>query len=107
MRKREGGMKWLLPVVFCLIVLVFGWVVYVGCRAWGKMGWGKRIGGALLLVPHFLFITCILMSLSCGHPAQGSACFNTQFICAVLVVFILPLPALVGTLVAVWMFRSA
>jgi FtsH-binding integral membrane protein len=90
-----------------LIVLAFGGVAYTGCRSWRKMSAGKRIMGVLLLSPHFLLVVCIVVSLLCGHPPQGSRCFNTQFVCGVLMVFILPLPALVGTLTAFVMFRRA
>ena len=91
----------------CVIVLAFGGVVYVACLAWRKMGLRKRIASLLLLAPHFLLIVCIVVSQLCGHPPQGSRCFNTQFVCAVLLVFILPLPALVGTLVAFVIFNRA
>jgi|SRR5271163_3055737 len=91
----------------CAIVLAFCGVVYVACRAWRKMGLRKRIVSLLLLAPHFLLIVCIVVSLLCGHPPQGSSCFNTQFICAVLLLFILPLPALVGTLMAFVILKRA
>jgi|SRR5579863_4607830 len=91
----------------CAVVLVFCGVVYVGCLAWRKMGLKKRILGLLLLTPHFLLMVCVAVSLRCGHPPQGSPCFNTQFICAVLFVFILPLPALLGTLTAFVIFNRA
>ena len=90
-----------------LIVLAFGGVVYTACRSWRKMGVGKRIMGVLLLSPHFLLVVCIVVSLLCGHPPQGSRCFNAQFFFGVLMVFILPLPTLVGTLTALIMFRRA
>ena len=89
------------------IVLAFCGVVYAACRSWRKMAARKRIAGLLLLVPHFLLVVCIIVSLLCGHPPQGSQCFNTQFFCAVLVVFILPVPALAGTLLALLMFKHA
>ena len=95
---------WLL---FGLIVLVFGGVVYAACRSWRKMSAGKRTMGVLLLSPHFLLIVCIAVSALCGHPPRGSRCFNVQFLCGVLLVFFLPLPALVGTLAAFSMFRRA
>jgi hypothetical protein len=91
----------------CVIVLVFCGVVYVACLAWRKMGLRKRIASLLLLAPHFLLIVCIVVSLLCGHPPQGSRCFNTQFVCAVLIVFILPLPALLGTLLAFVILKRA
>ena len=91
----------------CVIVLVFCGAVLLACLAWGKMGLKKRIASLLLLAPHFLLIVCIVVSQLCGHPPQGSRCFNTQFVCAVLLVFILPLPALVGTLLAVVILKRA
>ncbi|HTA22997.1 MAG TPA: hypothetical protein VK763_05650 [Terriglobales bacterium] len=97
----------LILLLLGLIVLAFGGVVYAACRSWRKMSAGKRIMGVLLLSPHFLLVVCIVVSLLCGHPPQGSSCFNTQFVCGVLLVFILPLPALVGTLTAFVMFRRA
>jgi len=98
---------WLPLLLLCLIVLAFCGVVYAACLAWRKMGVGKRIIGGLLLSPHFLIVVCIVASLLCGHPPQGSPCFNRQFACAVLVVFILPLPALVGTITALVIFLRA
>ena len=90
-----------------LIVLAFCGVVYAACRSWRRMDAGKRIISGLLLSPLFLLVVCIVVSLLCAHPPQGSRCFNRQFICAVLIVFILPVPALAGTLAAVVMFIRA
>jgi hypothetical protein len=98
-------LPWLL--LLCAIVLAFFVAIYFACRSWGKMGPGKRITGLLLLAPHFLLLSCIVVSLLNGHPPQGSPAFTTQFVCAVLIVFILPLPALVGTVSALVMFRRA
>jgi hypothetical protein len=97
-----------LPLLFlCLIVLAFCGMVYAAYRSWRKMGAGKRIMGVLLLSPHFLLIVCIVVSLLCGQAPQGSRCFNAQFLCAVLMVFILPLPALAGTVTALILFKRA
>src|SRR5580700_11852070 len=96
---------WLL--VPYVIVLVFCGAMFLACLAWRKMGLRKRIASLLLLAPHFLLIICIVVSQRCGHPPQGSSCFNTQFVCAVLIVFILPLPALIGTLLAFVIFKRA
>jgi len=96
-------MNWIFWLLLA-IVLAFCGVIYAGCRSWPRMSAGRRIAGALLLVPHFLVIVCIVVSLLCGHPPQGSPCFNRQFACAVLVVFILPLPAFVGTVTALVIF---
>ena len=94
-------------LLLCLIVLALCGMVYAACLSWRKMSAGKRTIGVLLLSPHFMLVVCIVVSLLCGHPPQGSRCFNTQFLCAVLMVFILPLPALAGTLTALIMFRRA
>ena len=90
-----------------LIALAFCGMVYAACLSWRKMGNRKRILGVLLLLPHFLLIVCFVVSLRCGHPPQGSPCFNRQFLCGVLIVFILPLPVLVGTVTALIMFWRA
>lgn len=100
-------MQALAILLFSLIVLSFLGLVYAACLAWHKMKPGKRIVGLLLLTPHLLLIASIVTSLLCGHPPQGSPCFNTQFFCGVLMVFILPLPALVGSAVALGIFKSA
>jgi hypothetical protein len=90
-----------------VIVLAFFGVVFLGCLSWGKMGAKKRIAGVLLMAPHFLLVVCIGVGLLCGQAPQGSSCFNTQFFAGVLMVFILPVPALVGTLAALIMFSLA
>jgi hypothetical protein len=99
-------MRWIW-LLLGLIALGFCGVVYAAYLSWRKMSAGKRILGVLLLSPHFLIVVCIVVSLLCGHPPQGSRCFNTQFVCGVLIVFFLPLPALVGTSAALIMFRRA
>ena len=103
----SAGMRSLWLPLLCVIVLVFCAVVYGTCRSWRRMSAGKRILSVLLLSPDFLLVVCIVVSLLCGHPPQGSRCFNRQFICAVLLVFILPVPALVGTVTALVMFWNA
>jgi hypothetical protein len=103
----SAGMHGIWPLLLCVVVLVFFGVVFFACVSWPKMAPKKRIASLLLLAPDFLIIVCIVVSASCGHPPQGSRCFNTQFLCGVLLVFILPLPALVGTLVALGMFIHA
>jgi hypothetical protein len=89
------------------IVLALCGALYAAYRSWGKIGLKSRIAGLLLLLPHVLLVVSIVVSAQCGHPPQGSPCFNTQFICAVLIVFILPVPALAGTLAAFWIFLRA
>jgi hypothetical protein len=102
----SARMRWIW-LVLGLIVLGLCGVVYAAYLSWRKMSAGKRILGVLLLSPHFLIVVCIVVSLLCGHPPQGSRCFNTQFVCGVLIVFFLPLPALVGTSAALIIFRRA
>lgn len=99
-------MRWIL-LLLCLIVLAFCGAAYAAYLSWRKMSVGKRIVGVSLLSPHLLIVACIVVSLLCGHPPQGSPCFNRQFVCAVLMLFILPLPALAGTLAALIIFRRA
>lgn len=93
--------------IFALIVGALGGVVFIAVRSWSKLSPGQRIVSTLLLTPHFLMIVCILVSLACGHPPQGSVCFNRQFVCAVLIVFILPVPALVGTIASLVLLLNA
>jgi hypothetical protein len=103
-------MHWILWLSLGVIILLFCWAVYAGYRSWRSIGAKKRIAGLLLLAPHLFLIVCLIvcvvLSLLCGVAAQGSRCFNNQFVFGVLVVFILPVPALVGTTLALMMFRS-
>jgi hypothetical protein len=103
----SANMRLIWLLLLCVIVLAFGGMVYAAYLSWRRMSAGKRIVGVLLLSPHFLLVVCIVVSLMCGHPAQGSPCFNAQFLCGVLMVFILPLPTLAGTLTALVMFKRA
>jgi len=93
--------------ILVLVAGVFCAVAWIAVRSWRRISKGQRIASVLLLTPHFLILVCILVSLACGHPPQGSVCWNRQFACAVLVVFILPVPALVGTLTATVLLLSA
>ena len=90
--------------IFCPVVLAFLGIGYAGYRSWSRMGTRRRIAGVLLLTPHFLIIVCAVWNMLCGHPAVGSDCYNAQFAGAVLMVFILPLPALAGSLIALALF---
>jgi hypothetical protein len=95
---------------FAGIVLWFCWAVFAGCRSWPALHPKRRIAGILLLTPHLLLIVClgvsIVLSLRCGTAAQGSRCFNAQFASDVYAVFILPVPALIGTSIALVLFRK-
>jgi hypothetical protein len=97
----------LILLLLCLIILAFCGALYALGRPRQKMSAGKWIMSVLLLLPHFLLIVCIAVSLLCGHPPPGSRCFNRQFVCGVLFVFILPVPALVGTVTALVIYRRA
>jgi hypothetical protein len=103
----SAGMHGIWLLLLCVVVLALFGFAYLAFLSWPKMSPKKRIASLLLLAPDFIFVVCIAVSASCGHPPQGSSCFNTQFLCGVLMVFILPLPALVGTLVALVMFIRA
>jgi hypothetical protein len=100
-------MRLIVPLVLLVIVLAFCGVVYAACLAWPKMRPGKRALGSLLLIPHFLLVLCIPFSLLGGSAPTGSSGWNAAFFADVLVVFILPLPALAGTVAAFVIFRSA
>jgi len=100
-------MRLILPLVLLVIVLAFCGVVYAACLAWPTMRPGKRVLGSLLLVPHFLLLLCIPFSLLGGSAPMGSSGWNAAFSADVLVVFILPLPALAGTMAALVIFRNA
>ena len=102
-----AGMRLILPLVILAIFLAFCGVVYAACLAWPKMRPGKRVLGSLLLVPHFLLLLCIPFSLRGGSAPMGSSDWNAAFSADVLVIFILPLPALAGTMAALVIFRNA
>ena len=103
----SAAMNRIVPLVLGGIVLAFCVVVYFACRSWRRMSRGRRIASVLLLVPHFLLVVCLPVSILCGQAPQGSPSFNAAFFCDVLALFILPVPALVGTSVAVAMFMTA
>jgi hypothetical protein len=93
--------------VFWAIVLALGGVVYAGFRSWPRLSRGKRIASVLLVAPHFLLAACIVFAMLYSRAPMGSPRSNTVFFAEVLMVFILPVPALVGTVVALSLFFSA
>jgi hypothetical protein len=103
-------MNWVVWAVLGAVVVPFCWAVHAACRSWRTMGLKKRIAGLVLLAPHFMLIVVLaislLLSLRCGVAPPGSRCFNAQFGYDVLVVFILPVPAIVGTVIALRLFRT-
>jgi len=102
-------MIWLLWLVFGLIVASFCWALRVGYRSRQEVGPKKWIAGLVLLLPHLILVVCItvciVLTLSCGAASPGSPCFNAQFLYSTLVMFILPIPALIGTSVALRLFK--
>ena len=100
-------MHLILPLVLLVIVLAFCRAVYAACLAWPKMRPGKRVLGFLLLIPHFLLVLYMPFSFSGGSAPMGSSGWNEAFFADVLVLFILPLPALAGTIAALVIFRNA
>ena len=97
-------MQWLVGSILGAVVLAFGALVYLAARAWPRIGTGKRIAGLLLMVPHLLLVVCIPFALRAGHAPQGSQRFNEGFAADVFMVFLLPIPAFVGSLSALFVF---
>jgi len=93
--------------LFVAVLLVFIFALFWAYRSWGKLKRGKRILALALLAPHFLLILCFAANISCGNGGVGSACYNRQFLSAVLAFFILPLPTLIGTAAALGIFMTA
>jgi hypothetical protein len=92
--------------LFVAVVLVFILALFLAYRSWGRLKPGKRIFALVLLAPHFPMILCFAANVSCGGGV-GSACYNRQFVSAVLAFFILPLPSLIGTAAALKIFLTA
>jgi len=103
----SAGMQWIVESVLGAVVLAFCAMVYVAARSWPKIGTGRRIAGLLLLVPHFLLVACIPFALRTGNAPQGSARFNQGFAADVFMVFLLPVPAFIGSLSALFVFLLA
>lgn len=103
-------MYWFPVLALGLIVLAFCWAVYVVCRSWRRISPKRRIISLLLLTPHLILIGCTLLSLSlslsCGPAPQGSPCFNMQFASGVFMLFILPVPTVIGTGLALRVLKS-
>ena len=86
------------------IALAFCALLYLAARSWRKIATWKWTAGLLLLVPHFLLLWCIEVSLRNGNATQGSPRWNKAFGSDVFMMFILPVPALLGSLGALLMF---
>lgn len=100
-------MQWIVGSIPGAVVLTFAALVYLAARSWPKIGTGKRIAGALLMVPHLLLVICIPYALKAGHAPQGSKQFNEGFAADVFMVLLLPIPACIGSLSALFVFLLA
>jgi len=100
-------MQWIVLSIIFVVTLAFCGAVYVAFRNWRKAGPGRRIAGLLFLVPHLLLLICIAISSSVGKAPQGSPRFNEGFFTSVLIVFILPVPAALGTITSLSLFLTA
>lgn len=97
-------MQWIVVSIMSAVVLAFCAMLYVAARSWRKIGRGRRIAGTLLLVPHALLVVCMAVGLRAGNAPQGSARFNQGFAADVFMVFILPVPTLLGSMAALFVF---
>lgn len=88
-----------------VIALAFCALLYVAARSWRNIATWKWITGFLLLVPHFLLLWCIAIALKNGNAQQGSARWNEAFGAEVYMMFILPVPALLGSLASLLIFK--
>jgi hypothetical protein len=100
----HARMQWIVWSVAGVIVLAFCALLYVAARSWRKIGTGRWIAGLLLLIPHFLLLLCIPFALQGGNAPQGSHHFNQAFAADVYMMFLLPVPALLGSIAALLVF---
>jgi len=105
----HSQMHGIVLLVSGVVVLAFCALLYVAARSWRKIATWKRITGLLLLIPHFLLLVCIPFALQGGNAPPGSvppgsSRFNQAFAADVYIMFILPVPALLGSIGALLMF---
>jgi hypothetical protein len=105
----HARVQWIVLSAVGVVVLAFCALLYVAARSWRKIGTGRRIAGLLLLIPHFLLLVCIPFALQGGNAPpgsapQGSPRFNEGFAADVYMMFILPVPALLGSIAALLVF---
>ena len=100
----SARMQWIVLSVAGVVVLAFCALLYVAARSWRKIGTGRWIAGLFLLVPHFLLLWCMAVSLRVGNAPQGSARWNEAFGADVYMLFILPVPAILGSIAALLLF---
>ena len=102
--RMHAQMQWIVWSGIGVVVLAFCALLYVALRSWRKIGTGRWIVGLLLLIPHFLLLVCIPFALQGGNAPQGSPRFNEAFAADVYMMFILPVPALLGSIAALLVF---
>jgi hypothetical protein len=89
------------------VVLAFCAILFIAARSWPKIGIRRRIFGLLLLIPHFLLVVCIPFALRAGNAPPGSTRYNQGFAADVYMLFILPVPAVLGSIAALFVFLRA
>jgi hypothetical protein len=103
----HAQLQWIVLSAAGVIALAFCALLYLAARAWRKIATWKWIVGLLLLVPHFLLLWSIEVALKNGNAPQGSARWNQAFGTEVYMMFILPIPAFLGSLGALLIFKLA
>jgi hypothetical protein len=101
----HSRIEWIVLSAAGVLALAFCLLLYLAARAWRKIATWKWITGLLLLVPHFLLLWSIEVALRNGNAPQGSARWNEAFGAEVYIMFILPVPALLGSLGALLIFK--
>jgi len=100
----HAQMQWIVLSGAGVVVLALCALLYVAARSWRKIATGRWITGLLLLIPHFLLLVCIPFALQGGNAPQGSPPFNEAFAADVYMMFILPVPALLGSIASLLVF---
>ena len=101
----HSRIEWIVFSVAGLVALAFCALLYLAARSWRKIATWKWIIGLLLLVPHLLLLACIPFVLQGGNAPQGSARWNEAFGAEVYMMFILPVPALLGSIGSFLVFK--
>lgn len=96
--------KWIVPAVIGVVVFAFCALLLVAARSWPKIRPRNRIVGLLLLLPHFLLLVCLALALRDNGAPQGSARWNEGFGASIYAMFLLPIPALLGSIGSLLVF---
>jgi 4-amino-4-deoxy-L-arabinose transferase-like glycosyltransferase len=97
--------QWIVLAVAGVIALAFCALLYLAARSWRKIATWKWMTGLLLLIPHFLLLWFFAVSLLNGNAPRGSDGWNAAFAANAYIVFILPVPVLLGSIGALLVFR--